>query len=136
MVHSNLFSIIMLVWIKTWFMHLNEYNYYKLFLKTRHLSLFFLCICSLHVPGPRGSRCRGILSTSYSISFILNIVFAFSVVSIFLSIQFEHTFIAIKPDGVQRGLVSYQHRLCSTWLCYPMWESGTVIVFVLKSTFT
>ena len=40
-------------------------------------------------------------------NFNLNIALSvLSVLNMFLSIQFERTFIAIKPDGVQRGLVS------------------------------
>lgn len=41
----------------------------------------------------------------------MKIAFASSFLNIFFYVQLERTFIAIKPDGVQRGLVSLPYTL-------------------------
>ncbi|PIA34691.1 hypothetical protein AQUCO_03700165v1 [Aquilegia coerulea] len=69
---------------------------------------------SLHAPGAGASCCRGTLTTdlqSMVLICVTSCICVFSHVSLtsfctFTFFQFERTFIAIKPDGVQRGLIS------------------------------
>lgn len=102
-----------------------------------HLSLFSSPLYYSFPPSwTRGTCCRGTYADSalsYHTCFMVNCSYFYSADwhSIFLLFsKMERTFIAIKPDGVQRGLVFTIAHLKSDWKAW--WVGLLVAVYMVN----